>query len=58
MVSGSFGEWRGKRFISQPSRTQSFEWLSHPESKKAFCSGGIVLDDSVITDFEVLDSVP
>jgi hypothetical protein len=58
MVSGSFGEWRGKRFISQPSPMESFEWLSHPESKKAFCLGGTVLDDSVITDFEVLDSVP
>jgi hypothetical protein len=58
MVSGSFGEWRGKRFVSQPSRTESFEWFSHPGSKKAFSSEGIVLEDSVITDFEVLDSVP
>ena len=58
MVSGSFGEWRGKRFVSQPSRTDSFEWLSHLGSKKALCSEATVLDDSVITDFEVLDYVP
>jgi hypothetical protein len=58
MVSGSFGEWRGKRFVSQPSRTDSFEWLSHLGSKKALCSEATVLGDSVITDFEVLDSAP
>jgi hypothetical protein len=57
MVSGSFGGWRGKRFVSHPSTTESFEWLSRPGARKVFSSDGNVLEDSVITDFEVFDSV-
>ena len=57
MVSGSFGEWRGKRFVSCPSHSGSFEWLSHPGSTKAFSSEGNVLEDSVVSDFAVFDSV-
>lgn len=54
MVSGSFGEWRGKRFVSHPSRTEVFEWLNLAGSKTFERN---VAEDSVVSDFEVLDSV-
>jgi len=57
MVSGSFAEWRGKRFVSPPSSTEIFEWISRPGSKKPFPPETNILQDSVITDFEVFDSV-
>ena len=57
MVSGSFGEWRGKRFVSHPAHTQKFEWISSAGSKQASSSDGSVVDDTVIKDFEVLDPV-
>jgi hypothetical protein len=46
MVSGTFGEWRGKRFVSHPSGNGSFEWVSRPGAKQ----------ESVVRDFEVFDS--
>ena len=58
MVSGSFAEWRGKRFVSHPSSKESFEWLSRAGSRESFSSGGNVAEDTVVNDFEVLDSVP
>jgi hypothetical protein len=58
MVSGSFAEWRGKRFVSNPSSVESFEWLRRSGSGKAFSSEGNVAEDTVFSDFEVLDSVP
>jgi hypothetical protein len=57
MVSGSFGEWRGKRFVSRQSPTESFEWLSRPGWEKASTLPGSILDGSVVGDFEVFDSV-
>ncbi|MCU1304264.1 MAG: putative Heparinase family protein [Candidatus Sulfotelmatobacter sp.] len=54
MVSGSFGEWRGKRFVSNPSRSQIFEWTSAARSKSDSSAG---VDDSVIKDFAVFDPV-
>lgn len=56
MVSGSFGEWRGKRFVSPPPRTEVFEWVSGPEPTKSSHETNR-LQDSVIADFEVFDSV-
>lgn len=49
MVSGSFGEWRGKRFVSHRSLMESFEWLSRSE--------GDVPEQLAIKDFEVFDPV-
>ncbi len=57
MVGGSFGEWRGKRFVSHPSRSERFEWLNRPASQKAFSSESKLVEDSVLSDFEVFDSV-
>lgn len=57
MVAGSFAEWRGKRFVSRPPQTETFEWMSRAGSGKAFSSEGKVMEDSAITDFEIFDSV-
>jgi hypothetical protein len=57
MVSGSFGEWRGKRFVSHPAHTQVFEWISRAGSKHSSSSGSSAVDDSIIKDFEVFDPV-
>ena len=57
MISGSFAEWRGKRFVSPPSRTEIFEWVSGPGLKNPFSPETNILQDSVINDFEVFDSV-
>src|SRR5207302_4082905 len=40
MISGSFAEWGGKRFVSHPSPSESFEWLHRSGGKKAFSSDG------------------
>ncbi len=55
MVSGSFGAWGGKQFVSHPLRTEIFEWMSPPGSNTAISSGSTGEGDSVISDFEVLD---
>jgi hypothetical protein len=52
MVSGSFAEWRGKRFVSHSSSAESFEW-SRPGSGKVFSHES---DGVLVGDFEVLDS--
>ena len=52
MVSGSFAEWRGKRFVSHPSPIESFEWLSRPGLRNAFSSEGNLPEDTVVSDFE------
>jgi Heparinase II/III-like protein/Heparinase II/III N-terminus len=49
MVSGSFGEWRGKRFVSLQSTEETFEWVSR--------SKGNATEDSAIKDFEIFDPV-
>jgi len=56
MVGGSFVEWSGKRFVSRPSRTESFEWMARTGKENAI-SSELALEDSVISDFEVFDSV-
>jgi hypothetical protein len=58
MVSGSFAEWRSKRFVSLPSPVESFEWVGRPGSRDDFSSEGAATESSVVTDFEILDSVP
>ncbi|MFZ0761880.1 MAG: alginate lyase family protein [Candidatus Sulfotelmatobacter sp.] len=58
MVSGSFAEWRGQRFVSRPSPIESFEWLNVAGSRKAFSSEGDMPEDTVISDFELFDSAP
>jgi hypothetical protein len=58
MISGSFAEWRGKRFVSQPSVTEILEWADGTESKISSASEGNPLEKSVVTNLEFLDSVP
>ena len=58
MISGSFAEWGGKRFVSRPTTTETLEWLNRSEGKEAFSSDGEASEDSVVSDFEVFDSVP
>lgn len=51
MVSGSFAEWRGKRFISRSSPVASFEWLSHRVTASA------TDQQEVISEFGFIESV-
>jgi hypothetical protein len=57
MVSGSFAEWRGKRFVSHPGPVKSFEWLSRAGLRKAFSSEGGIPENTVASNFEFLDPV-
>ena len=57
MVSGSFAEWRGKRFVSHSSPIESFEWLSGPDWSRASSSAGGT-EDAVVSEFEFSDSEP
>ncbi len=57
MVTGSFGEWRGKRFLSRQSPTEIFEWQNGPEREKTSTSRSNPRQDSVVCDFEIFDSV-
>ncbi|MGA8273496.1 MAG: alginate lyase family protein [Candidatus Sulfotelmatobacter sp.] len=68
MVSGSFADWRGKRFVSNPGRTETFEWLSHPGLNHSgmrhsgletdLSSEGDLVEPAVVSDVEFLDSEP
>ena len=57
MVSGSFALWRGKRFLSHPSRLENLEWLRSAGPRKVFSSESVV-EDAIVSDFEFLDPVP
>lgn len=57
MVGGSFAEWRGKRFVSHALRTETFEWSNRAGSTKGFSQDGTATEESVVADFEVLDSI-
>ena len=53
MVSGSFAEWRGKRFVSRSSPAAVFEWLNHP---------GVIApagkeQEEVVPEFDFVDAV-
>jgi hypothetical protein len=50
MVTGRFAELRGKRFVSLPSPSESFEWLS--------CPGSSAPKDPSVMDFDFLDPGP
>jgi hypothetical protein len=56
MLSGTFAEWGGKRFVTRPSRTEIFEWVS-PDLDRRVSSGNLVSDGSIVSTFEVFDSV-
>lgn len=56
MVSGSFGEWGGKRFVSPPSG-EVFEWVKGSATQHLSSSEVGTLETFVITDPDVLDSV-
>jgi hypothetical protein len=58
MLSGTFAEWRGHRFVSHPLALESFEWWDRPGFKKAFSSRSDVAEDTLDSDFEFFDSVP
>jgi hypothetical protein len=58
MISGSFAEYRGKRFVSQASVTETFEWADGAELKISSASEGNPLETSLVTNLEFLDSAP
>lgn len=58
MVSGSFAEWDGRRFVSHPSALESFEWSDRPGLKTTSSSEDNHSQDALVRDFEILDSVP
>jgi len=58
MVSGSFAEWHGKRFVAHSSPVESFEWWKLPGVTKAFSSPGNLPEGTVASEFGFLDSVP
>jgi hypothetical protein len=58
MVSGSFAEWHGKRFVSLPSAIESFDWANGAGLRTASPSEGNPLEGALVNDFEFLDSVP
>jgi hypothetical protein len=58
MVSGSFAEWRGKRFVSQPLATECFEWADGAGLKNSSASEGNPLETSLVIGFEFFDSMP
>jgi hypothetical protein len=55
MVSGSFAEWHGKRFVSHASAIETFEWADRPGFRNA--SEGNLQKEALVSDFEFLDSV-
>ena len=57
MVSGSFIEWRGRRFVSRPSPTESFEWVKRPGLIKASSTEVGQAEEGVVSEFEFFDSV-
>jgi hypothetical protein len=56
LVSGSFAEWRGKRFVSQPSKLGVLEW-SDPGVEETGMDASSCRD-SLMSEFEFLDSIP
>jgi hypothetical protein len=55
MVSGSFAEWRGKRFALHSSPDAGFEWLNHPLTKARSLDGDQA-KHGVVSEFEFVDS--
>jgi Heparinase II/III-like protein/Heparinase II/III N-terminus len=56
MIGGSFAEWRGRKFISHPSRIETFEWASDSGTEDPTMSGNRS-EPGMIDDFEVFDPV-
>jgi hypothetical protein len=56
MVSGSFAEWRGKRFISHSSSTETFEWLKRAGVEQEPSGSGDVLED-LVWDLDISDVI-
>jgi len=54
MVSGSFAEWRGERFVSRTQGVESFEWSNRPGFESA--SPADRPPKVAIGNFEILDS--
>jgi hypothetical protein len=57
MVSGTFAEWRGKRFVSRSSPDTVFEWLNQPGSTNAFSHAGEQVEQGVVSTFEFVNGV-
>jgi hypothetical protein len=57
MVNGSFAEWRRQRFVSHPSESGAFEWVSRSGAEKSYSADGNTGDGALLADFEVFDSV-
>ena len=58
MVSGSFAEWDGRRFVSHPAAVESFEWSDRPGIRASSRAEGSSPHDALVRHFEILDSVP
>jgi hypothetical protein len=58
MVSGSFAQWRGRRFLSHPSIVDVFEWSNVHELGQSAFKGGRCLTKDFDIDFELFDLVP
>jgi hypothetical protein len=54
MVSGSFAEWRGKRFVLRSAPVAAFEWLNPPAKVSP---DGDQAERGVVSEFEFVDSV-
>jgi hypothetical protein len=57
MVSGSFAEWRGNRFVSLSSPRASFEWVDRFQQDRGCDPGGPNSGINVASDFEFVDSL-
>ncbi|MGA7505512.1 MAG: alginate lyase family protein [Candidatus Sulfotelmatobacter sp.] len=57
MVCGTFGECRAQRFISHPLRPQNFEWVNGSTIKNSDSAEAFVVNDVVLADSDILDSV-
>lgn len=54
MVAGTFAEYRGSRFISQPSNSTNVEWVNGHQLPRT--DGTAVLEDLILTDCDLFDS--
>jgi hypothetical protein len=57
MVSGTFGECGGKRFVSHPSRLPILESVNGSVLQHRNPSESVALENVIITDSDILDSV-
>jgi hypothetical protein len=58
MVSGTFAEWSGKRFVSDPSQRTVLEWVAKGPATQYLDSSGVVTPENVVVaDPDIFNSV-